>query len=339
MENNGNPRFDSAAKAVYGKIGKYFLQLPLEIKNQVQELRIRVNKPVSICCVKGIYFFDRNGSLACRPGSNTLIATKEDIEECFRNICSYSIYSHQNEIRNGYVTLVGGHRVGISGTAVMDNGEISGIRDISSINIRIAREIAGSANELLDSLKNNVSTGLLIAGPPVSGKTTLLRDIARQLASGVLGNIRKVAVIDERGELAGTCMGVPQNDLGVCSDILDGYPKAQGIMQAIRCLSPEYIVCDELGGYDEVSAVEQSLNAGVIMISSIHAGSLEEFLKKRQAVSLLETGAFGSVAILNGQMQPGKIAGIYKAGELLAKIRGGYVPDCGRNDGGIYGVA
>ncbi|XOQ48903.1 MAG: Spore-III-AA domain-containing protein [Eubacteriales bacterium] len=339
MENNSNPRFDSAAKAVNGKIGKYFLQLPLEIKSQVQELRIRVNKPVSICCMKGIYFFNQNGTLACCPGSNTLLATKEDLDECFRNICSYSIYSHQNEIRNGYVTLVGGHRVGISGTAVLENGEIKGIRDISSINIRIAREISGSANALLVGLKNNVSDGLLIAGPPVSGKTTILRDIARQLSSGLLGNIRKVAVIDERGELAGTYMGVPQNDLGVCSDILDGYPKAQGIMQAIRCLSPEYIICDELGGYDEVSAVQQCLNAGAVMISSIHAGSLEELLKKKQAVELLKTGAFGNVAILDRQMEPGKIAGIYKAGELLAKIHGGYVPDCGRGDGGIYGVA
>ena len=140
-------------------------------------------------------------------------------------------------------------------------------------------------------------------------------------------------------ELAGTYMGMAQNDLGICSDVLDGYPKAEGIMQAIRSLSPEFIICDELGGNDEVSAVEQGLNAGVSMISSIHAGSIEELLKKKQAVSLLETGAFGSVAMLSGHDTPGKITGIYKAGDLLAKIHRGADSDIDGNPCGIYGVA
>nr|WP_319487960.1 ATPase, T2SS/T4P/T4SS family [uncultured Caproiciproducens sp.] len=339
MDNYSDSRFDSAAKAVCGRIGKYFTLLPRDIKVQAQELRLRVNKPVSICCANGIYFLNQNGRLACYPDGETMLASKEDIEECFRNICSYSIYSHQNEIKNGFVTLSGGHRVGISGTAVFQNGAITGIRDISSINIRIAREITGSANELFHFLKKDINSGVLIVGPPASGKTTILRDIARQLSSGTCGDIRKVVVVDERGELAGTCLGVPQNDLGVCSDVLDGYPKAEGIMQAIRCLSPEFIICDELGGNDEISAVEQSLNAGVSMISTIHAGSIDEFLMKKQAVGLLKTGAFGCVAMLNGHAEPGKIKGIYKAGDLLAKIDRRFDPDYRGGTGGVYGVA
>jgi len=339
MDNYSDPRFDSAAKAVCERIGKYFKLLPRDIKNQTQELRLRVNKPVSICCTGGIYFLNYSGRLVCYPDDDTMIANKGDVEECFRNICSYSIYSHQNEIKNGFITLSGGHRVGISGTAVFHNGEITGMRDISSINIRIAREITGSATELFHALNNDISGGLLLAGAPASGKTTILRDIARQLSNGTCGDMKKVAVIDERGELAGTYMGVPQNDLGVCSDVLDGYPKAEGIMQAIRSLSPEFIICDELGGSDEVSAVKQGLNAGVSMISSIHAGSIEELMMRKQAVSLLKTGAFGCVAMLNGHAEPGKITGIYKAGDLLAKTDRGTDSNLCGNPCGIYGVA
>lgn len=339
MDDYSDIRFDSAAKAVCERIGKYFKLLPRDIKNQTQEIRLRVNKPISVCCTGGIYFLNQNGRLMCYPNKDTMIADKSDIDECFRNICSYSIYSHQNEIKNGYITLSGGHRVGISGTAVFHEGEVSGMRDISAINIRIAREIAGSADELLKAIKNEIKGGLLIAGAPASGKTTILRDIARQLSSGMCGDMKKVTVVDERGELAGTYMGVSQNNLGICSDVLDGYPKAAGIMQAIRSLSPEFIICDELGGNDEVSAVEQSLNAGVSIISSIHAGSIEELLNRKQAVALLRTGAFGCVAMLNGQADPGKITGIYKAGDLLAKVNRGVNSNRCGDSGGIYGVA
>lgn len=339
MENCTDLRFDSAARALSDRIRKYLKLLPGSVKKQAQELRLRVNHPVSVCCANEIYFLNRTGRLGCFPSGDMMLAEKEDIEESFRNICSYSVYSHQNEIKNGYITLGGGHRVGISGTAVIRGGIITGLRDISSINIRIAREITGCADELLHRTKGEISSGLLLVGAPSSGKTTVLRDIARQLSSGICGNVKKVAVIDERGELAGTCLGVPQNDLGICSDVLDGYPKAIGILQAIRSLSPEYIVCDELGGNDEVAAVEQGLNAGVSVISSIHAGSVEELMRRKQAVRLLQTGAFGLVAMLNGRENPGKIKGIYRAGDLLAETPGGAVPDRGGDSRGVCTVA
>ncbi len=339
MENFSDARFDSAAKSLCDRIAKYLKLLPYDIKNQTQELRLRVNKPVSVCCTNGVYFLSQYGRVVCYPGSDMIIADKLDIDESFRNICSYSIYSHQNEIKNGYITLCGGHRVGISGTAVYHDGDVTGMRDVSSINIRIAREITGSANELFRTLNGSITAGLLLAGAPASGKTTILRDIARQLSSGVCGNIKKVTVVDERGELSGTYLGIPQNDLGFCSDVLNGYPKSVGIMQAIRSLSPEFIVCDELGGSEEVKAVEQGLNAGVSIISSIHAGSIEEFLKRKQAVALLETGAFGSIVMLSGHDKPGKIKGIYRAGDLLAKINGTNPAGSVGDSCGIYGVA
>ncbi|NLJ31727.1 MAG: Flp pilus assembly complex ATPase component TadA [Clostridiales bacterium] len=339
MEQTMEKRFDSAARGLSDRIRKCLKGLPADMKNQTQELRLRVNRPVSVCCNNGIYFLTRNGRLACLPEDDMVLAGKEDLEESFRNICSYSVYSHQSEIKSGYVTLCGGHRVGISGTAVLRDGQISGMRDISSINIRIAREIPGAADELLKMLKDTINAGLLLAGAPASGKTTILRDIARQLSSGINGNMRKVAVVDERGELAGTYLGVPQNDMGLCSDVLDGYPKAEGILQAVRSLSPEFILCDEIGGNDEVNAVVQGLNAGAGVISSIHAGSIEQLMKRKQAVDLLRTGAFGTVAMLDGYSRPGKITGIYRAGDLLAEIDGSADSDRLGNARGICGVA
>lgn len=339
MNLKSEDRFDSAAEGVCERIKKALKALPPDVKKQAQEIRLRVNRPVTVCCPKGIYFVKEGGGLGCIVASGCISANRSDLDETFRTLCSYSVYSHENEIKNGYITLRGGHRAGICGTAVYQNGTVSGMKDISSVNIRVAREIPGSADILLNQLKDTLTGGLLLAGPPSSGKTTILRDIARQLSSGIRGNIRKVAVIDERGEIAGSYQGIPQNDVGICCDVLDGYPKAEGIMLAVRSLSPQYIICDELGSEKETRAVEQSLNAGVCVIASIHAGDLSELLRRRQAVALLETGAFAAAAVLNGSSEPGNIAGIYRAGDLLVKTGGGDSSDQRGISRGIYGIA
>ena len=339
MEKDCETRFDTAARTVCERLRRYLCLLPADMKEQAQEIRLRVNQPVSICCAGGVYFLNRNGRPSCRAEPDGLRATREDIDETFRGICSYSVYSHQNEIKNGFITLSGGHRVGLCGTAVTTEGHIGGLRDISSVNIRVARQIYGCAGAVLQAVGKNLREGVLIAGAPSSGKTTILRDMARQISSGLCGDTCKVAVVDERGELAGAYRGIPQNDLGPCCDVLDGYPKGEGILQAIRSLSPEFIICDELGGLADVEAAAQGLNAGVSMISSVHAGSVRELLRRQQAVSLLHTGAFGHVVLLEGSREPGCVAGIYKAGELLAQGFGGAAVDRGRDHGGICTVA
>ena len=339
MKESNERRFDDAAEGVCEKIREHLRALPAGVKAQAQEIRLRVGRPVAIGCPGEIYFLRPGGGLAFLGGPECVFAGKDDMEETFRILCGNSVYSHEAELRGGYVTLRGGHRAGICGTAVFQNGEVSGIRDVSSVNIRVAREIPGCADAVLSRLGGLLGGGLLLAGPPSSGKTTILRDLARQLASGAGRKICKVAVVDERGEIAGTCRGVPQNDVGLCCDVLDGCPKAQGILTAVRTLSPQYVVCDEIGTEEEVRAVEQSLNAGVCVIASIHAGSAAELKRRRQVSELLRTGAFAAVAVLRGSGKPGEIAEICRAGDLLAETGGGAAADRRGTSRGIYGIA
>ena len=338
MSDLNGERFDSAAACLCERIRVPVLNLPGAVKRRAQEIRLRVGRPVCVCCPGGIYFLRERGGLSRAPGPGCLTAAKADLEDSFRILCGYSVYSHEGELRSGYVTIRGGHRVGVCGTAVLQNGSVTGIRDVSSLNVRVAREIPGSADRLLGLLRGSLEGGLLVAGPPASGKTTVLRDIARQLSDGSRGEARKVAVVDERGEIAGVFRGEPQNSMGACCDVLDGYPKAEGILTAVRSLSPQIVVCDELGTQAEVEAVEQSLNAGVAVVASIHAGSAGELVRRKQAAALLRTGAFGHVALLCGSAEPGKVRGIYRAGDLLAEAGGGGPADCRGVSRGISGV-
>lgn len=192
----------------------------------------------------------------------------------------------------------------------------SGLRDISSINLRVAREVIGAASPLLRHMNLSRSSGILLAGPPSSGKTTILRDLARQLATGTDGRAPlRVVIVDERGELAGTYQGLCQNDVGVCCDILDGYDKAEGILQAIRGLAPQVIICDELGGERDYESVRRGVNAGVRIIASVHAGSAWEAAENSRIRALLETGAFSHLAVLRGMGRLGELEGIYQVGD------------------------
>lgn len=331
--------FDSAADVTGERLSRYLRALPQALKNQIQEIRLRSDRPVCLCTGTGVLFLHKEGIPGRTANSESLAVFREEIEEIFRRVCRYSVYSHQNEIKNGYVTILGGHRVGICGTMVYSGGEISGIREISSLNIRIAREIKGCADTLIGRIGGELTGGLLIAGPPACGKTTLLRDLARQISEGICGDTRKVVVIDERGEIAASCGGVPQNDLGPCCDVLDGCTKGDGILQAVRSLSPDFIICDELGGEQDAASVTEGLNAGAAVVATIHAGNPRELLGRRQARRLLETGAFRTVVFLEGRSGPGRIREIWKAGDLLAEMDGSDPAAGGVRDGGVCGIA
>ncbi|MEE0931259.1 MAG: stage III sporulation protein AA [Acutalibacteraceae bacterium] len=304
-------RFNLCVKGLNQRLYQAVMKIPNYIKSQVQEVHIRTNRPVALYCGNITYYLTTDNQAVSCFTDNMLIVTVSDVQECFQNICCYSVYTRQSEIRNGYVTMRGGHRAGICGTAVYNNTDIMNIRDISSINLRIAREIKGVSESILKSI-NLDKGGVLICGVPSCGKTTVLRDISRILS--IERNL-KVCVVDERGELGGTYSGVVQNDLGMC-DVLDGYSKKDGIMHAIRCMSPNVVVCDEIGTDEEAVSIRECLNSGVSVLASAHCADLKELLTKPQTRSLLDTGAFEYIVFLSDRKTPGVMKEIYTLEEL-----------------------
>lgn len=308
-------RVDDAAGLLAPHLSRYIYNLSDDKKGQVREIRLRCGKPLAINLTDRDMFFQQDGSLALIHTSKSMVVTKDDVSECFKKLCGYSVYSHQNEIASGFLTVKNGHRAGICGTAVIENGKVIGLRDISSLNIRVAREIFGAADEIMSRIMTNRISSVLICGAPASGKTTVLRDLARQLS---LRNSR-VAVVDERGELAATYCGQAGNNLGPRCDVLDGYPKGEGMMIAVKCLAPDVIICDEIGTEEEANAIHAGLNCGVCVIASAHAYDSTELYHKKQIMRLISLGAFEYIIFLQNARTPGRVQEVIKAGEIVAQ--------------------
>ena len=288
------------------KIRNSLIALPNEIKKEVQEICLRVNSSIVIITSKKSFFLCSEGTISPED-SKSFVVSQNDILETFKILCNFSIYSFQNQIKNNFITLKGGHRVGICGTAIIDGEKIINISDISSMNFRISKEIIGCSDKIFEKLGLNLG-GTLIVGPPASGKTTILRDIARKLSNTYEnGKLIKVSIVDERREIAAVYQGVPQKDVGF-SDILNGFPKSEGIMRALRTLSPRIIICDEIGNNEDADAIRKSLNCGVGIIASVHAESAEEISKSEKIKNILNSGAIKNVVLLD----KGKIKEIFE---------------------------
>lgn len=249
-------------------------KIPEFLFEDIQEIRLRVNKPLSVMCSFKSSYITSNGNLTCNP-ANTVTVSVQELNQCFEAVCQYSVHSFKREIGEGFVTLKGGHRVGLCGTTVIHDNTIGNIKNISSLNFRISHQIKGCAEKLYKEVFSHGLCNILIAGAPMSGKTTLLRDLTR-----ILGNNCKTSVIDERGEIAAVWNGIPQNDVGINTDVFDGYPKAEGISTAVRVMSPQIIVCDEIGDEKDMNAVKHASYCGVYVIATIHASDMSELTKR-----------------------------------------------------------
>lgn len=278
----------------------------------IQEIVFRSLRPVCIYKKGRMYYLTENGCLTeSADMQKLLVCTERDITDTFNSACCFSVYSHINEIKEGFLTINGGHRVGICGTAVVSDGQIINLRDVSTVSVRVAREVRGSGEDITQKLINS-SRGLLICGSPCSGKTTVLRDIARLLSAKYA---YRVTLVDSRGELAAVNKGINQMDIGLC-DVLNGYPRAQGIEQAVRVMSPDYVICDEIGSEADVCAITAGVNSGAVFIATMHAGSKEELLQRINSKVLLNSGAFGKIMFLSGKDTPGQVKRIYDCEEL-----------------------
>ena len=276
------------------------------LKDSIQEIRIKVNKPVII-------------NLSSKEVILNSIVTLDDIKQILVRVSNYSLYAYEEEIKQGYITIKGGHRIGIAGECVLSQGEVRTIRNISSLNIRICREVKGCSNEVMKFItENNRVFNTLIVSPPKCGKTTILRDIARNISNGMPINSlmgKKVSIIDERSEIASCFNGIPQLDVGIRSDILDNCLKKDGMIMAIRSLSPDILICDEIGTDGDMEALNMAFNSGVNIIVSIHGYSIEDIYRRRIFKDLLENSILDRIIVLSNKNGPGTIENAYLIGD------------------------
>lgn len=280
-------------------------RLPPEAAAQVQELRLRAGQAVSVGIRGQERYITADGRFTDAAGG-ALHCRAEWIRQIVDRVCEQSLYAHQEQLRCGFLPSPTGCRIGIAGTAITEGGRIVGYRDITSLCLRIAREHRGCAAELVQTLCENGVRGALLCGEPSCGKTTLLRDLVREFISRRLS----VTVVDERGELAMTALGC---------DVLRGAPKSQGIEQAIRCLSPQVVVFDELGA-DEMEEVRRAAACGVPIVASAHCRQPRDLLLRDGMRDLLNGGVFPFLVVLRGRGRPGEIERVIRTEEWLSEM-------------------
>lgn len=287
------------------------LQIDFE---KLQEIRLRINCPLIINYSNREYFVSENSKLVNLP-SQAIIITKNDIKETMEYISNYSLYAFEEEIRQGFITINGGHRIGITGKTIIHDDLIKSMKHISFINVRLAHQVKGCGDIVMPYILNRSDGGIyntLIISPPRCGKTTLLRDIIRQISNGS-SKIEglNVGVVDERSEIGACYMGQPQNDLGIRTDILDCCPKAKGMMMLIRSMSPQVIAVDEIGSREDLDAIDYVISCGCKLIATVHGSSIEDIKSKPVLGELLEERLFERYIILNNITRIGHIEEIY----------------------------
>ncbi len=283
-----------------------------DILEILEEIRLRANRPLIIAGNQFDYFVEPNGKVTSIPDKGYIV-TKEDIQKTLTLISASSLYALEEEMRSGYITIKGGHRVGFTGKAVLEQGSIKTIKDITSLNIRISREVIGAANKVIKHIIDPITGRVfntLIVSPPNCGKTTMLRDIIRQLSNGIPSKGFKgvnIGVVDERSELAGIYNGICKNNLGIRTDILDSCPKGEGIIILLRSMAPNVIATDEIGKNDDALAIEEAINAGVSIITTVHGSNIKDIQERPVIRNILAKKFFEVIIFLSRNNGPGTI--------------------------------
>ena len=284
-----NSSFQKVQDYLPESVRRCLRKLPESVTDEIQEIRLRCGRPVMIS-QRGKEVFLTSSGLTSK-NQNVIFMTSEDIARTFQAVMSHSVYSHEQDIAEGFVTIRGGCRVGICGSAVRNGNSVQSLRNVNGLNFRIAKEFQGIASGIWKQAENQ---SILIAGTVGSGKTTFLRDLCR-----IVGDNLKTSLIDERGEIASVVRGIPQYDVGIMTDILDGYPRKDGILTALRVLTPAYIVCDEISTEEDVNAILQAHGCGVKFIASVHAGNFDDIRKRMMIQPLFQAGVFQYCVYLN----------------------------------------
>jgi len=282
--------------------------LPVGYLRNLEEIRLRLGRPLLLKIGDEDYSVKEPGRLTRSCGEGYVVG-KEDVQRTVAAISESSLYALEEELKRGFITLRGGHRVGLAGHTVLEKGHIKTMRDFSGLAFRVAREVIGCSSPLLRFLigERGLPLSTLLVSPPRCGKTTLLRDLTRSFANSL-----NVALVDERSEVAACYQGVPQLDVGMRTDVLDGCPKASGMIMAVRALAPQLVVADEIGRPADIEAINECVNAGVAVITTVHAHTLEELYRRPLMADLMNSGAFQLAVLLSRRHGPGTVEAIHR---------------------------
>ena len=282
-------------------------RVPKFARDALEEIRVRENRPLEIG-YGGKYAFVRDDGSLTEDEREAFRAGREICQALLEKITNHSLYAVEEELRRGFVTVAGGHRIGLAGRTVLDKGAVAHLRDVAGFNVRVARAHAGFGAQVLPGLldfRAKTIRHTLIVSSPQQGKTTLARDLARCISSGHWHHpsakgwgSRKVGVVDERSEIAASERGVPTFDLGPRCDVLDACPKAEGMMMMLRSMSPEVLVVDEIGRPEDADAINEAVHAGVRVLATAHAADLSDLLARPGLSRLVREGVFGCYVFL-----------------------------------------
>lgn len=290
--------------------------LPIRIRCMVEklgldyaklwEIRLRVNSPFILRYEDAEIYVSEQGQRVDNM-KQAYIVTARDVNDTLECVCNHSLYAYEDEIRQGFVTVCGGHRVGVAGKIILDGTRIKCIRHISFLNIRVAHEIKGCCEPVLPYIyADGRLLSTLIVSAPCHGKTTLLRDMIRVVSD----RGTTVGVVDERSEIAACYKGIPQNDVGMRTDVLDCCPKAAGMMMLVRTMAPELIAVDEIGGPSDVDAIFGVVNCGCRLLATAHGYSIDDVRERAGIRRLVENRIFDRYVVLGGE-RAGQVSDIF----------------------------